>query len=149
MIRKLIITFFLVIAWAFSFGQIIDSLKLNDNEIPDGYSKSSELLCITPHASSFYSQSDLYEVMLGKIVKKEFQSFTKKGDKGSILYFEFEKEFEGQGFLEGLLWGTSTKPTKSEPDEYVAKGKILIIWSFSLKSEIKQISKTKVLNFKF
>ena len=123
-----------------SFGQTIDSLKLNDSEIPAGYSKSDEMLCVTPHSNSFYDQTALYETFLGKLTKKEFQSYKKKGDEGSILYFQFEKEFKGEGFLQGLLWGENSKPTKSEPDDYYAKGNILIIWSFNLKSELKQIS---------
>ncbi len=145
MIRKILFFFLFTSITAISFGQIIDSLKLSDTEIPAVYSKSDEMNCVTPHAHSFYVQTDLYETFLGKVVKKEFQSFSKKGDKGSILYFEFEKEFQGQGFLDGLLWGQGSKPTKSEPDEYYTKGNILIIWSFNLKSEIKQISKTKVI----
>lgn len=145
MLRKLILATFVAITSVFSFGQNIDSLKLNDNEIPSDYSKSNELLCMTPHAYSFYIQTDIYETFLGKVTKKEFQSFGKKGDKGSILYFEFEKEFNGQGFLDGLLWGQDLKPTKSEPDEYYAKGNILVIWSFSLKSELKKTSKIKIM----
>ncbi len=141
---RILVVFFLSFITGFSFGQTIDSLKLNDAEIPPGYSRSDKLLCVTPHANSFYTQIDLYETFLGKVNKKQFQSFEKKGDKGSILYFEFEKEFTGQGFLSGLLWGQETKPTKSEPDEYYAKGNVLIIWSFNLKSELKQISKAKV-----
>lgn len=110
-----------------------------------GYTESDKMLCVTPHASSFYSQTGLYETFLGKIKSKQFQSLEKKGDKGSILYFEFEKEFTGQGFLNGLLWGEGKKPTKSEPDEYYTKGNILVIWSFDLKSEIKKVSKEKVI----
>ena len=144
MTRKLFFTFVLALVTRLSFGQTIDSLKLIDTEIPTGYSKSNKLLCVTLHASSFYDQTDIYETFLGKVTKKEFQSFEKKGDKGSIVYFEFEKEFNGQGFLNGLLWGQGTKPTKSEPAESCATGKILISWSFNLKSELKQISKTKV-----
>jgi len=146
-LMKTLLTILFALFISFSFGQPIDSLKLTDSEIPTGYSKSDKLLCVTPHASSFYTQTDLYESFLGKVTKKEFQSFEKKGDKGSILYFEFEKEFNGQMFLEGLLWGRDSKPTKSEPDEYFAKGNILVIWSFNLKSEIKQVSKTKATSF--
>ena len=127
-----------------SFGQI-DSLKLTDGEIPSGYQSSKELLCVTPHASSFYDQTDIYGSLIGFVTRKEFQSFGKKGDKGTILYFEFEKEFKAQAFLNGLLWGSASVPTKSEPDEYYAKGKILVIWSFNLKSELKAISKAKVM----
>ena len=142
--KKVLFTLLLVHIVGNSFAQTIDSLKLIDSDIPSGYSKSDKMICVTPHGCSFYSQTDLYEAFFGKVTKKEFQSFEKKGDKGSILYFVFEKEFNGQSFLNGLLWGEPLKPTKSEPEEYYAKGNILVIWSFNLKSELKQISKTKV-----
>ena len=51
-----------------------------------GYSKSDQLMCVTPHASSLYDQVDLYESFFGKVTNKAFQSYYKKGDKGSILY---------------------------------------------------------------
>ena len=144
MITKIVSIILLFAIPILSFGQI-DSLKLTEGEIPSGYQSAKELLCVTPHASSFYDQTDIYGSLIGKVTKKEFQSFSKKGDKGSILYFEFEKEFKAQAFLNGLLWGSSSGPTKSEPDEYYAKGKILVIWSFNLKSELKAISKAKVM----
>ncbi len=145
MFKQLLSTISFVVISIFSFAQNIDSLKLADNEIPAGYSKSEELLCVTPHASSFYNMTNSYESFLGKVVKKSFQSFGKKGDQGSILYFEYENDFKGSGFLDGLLWGQDLKPSKSEPDDYYAYGKFLVIWSFNLKSEIKKISKTKVI----
>jgi hypothetical protein len=145
MIRRFLVAVLFTGITGIALGQPLDSLKLDDKEVPDGYSKSDELLCVTPHAYSFYTQTDLYETFLGKLTKKEFQSFGKKGDKGSILYFEFEKEFKGQDFLNGLLWGGGTKPSMSEPDEYYSKGNILIVWSFNLKSELKEISRTKVM----
>jgi hypothetical protein len=102
------------------------------------------LLCVTRYASSFYNQTENYESFLGKIKKKDFQSFDAKGDKGAILYFEFENEFEGQTFLNGLLWGGDLSPSKSKPDEYFAKRNILVIWSFKWNSEIKKVSMIKV-----
>jgi hypothetical protein len=139
------LTLSLVIVSIISSGQNIDSLKLTDSEMPKDYSKSDKLICKTIHAQSFYEQSDIYSSMFGSIVKKDFQSFEKKGDKGSILYFEFEKDFTGGSFLKGLLWGEADKPSKKEPDEYFIKGKFLVIWSFSLDSEIKKNSKDKVI----
>lgn len=141
-----IFSFFIafLIASIFSFGQTIDSFKLTDSEIPKGYSKTDKLICKTVHAQSFYDQSDLYSPLVGTVVRKDFQSFEKKGDKGSILYFEFDKDFKGESFLQGLLWGKSGKQTKQEPDEYSIKGRFLVIWSFNLDSEIKKISKDKV-----
>jgi hypothetical protein len=129
-----------------SFSQKIDSLKLYDSQIPAGYLQSSKLLCKTVHAYSFYEQTDLYAAFLGNLVKKDFQSFEKKGDKGSILFFEFEKDFTGEAFLEGLLWGNAGKPTKQNSDEYLVKGRFLIIWSFNLDSELKKTSKEKIIS---
>ena len=59
------------------------------------------------------------------------------------MYFEFETDFKGEGFLDGLLWG-GDKPTKEHPEEYYAKGNFLIIWSFKKGSTIKKISKDKI-----
>jgi hypothetical protein len=144
MMKIIFFGFLLAFASPVTFGQSMDSLKLSDSEVPSGYVKSDQIICVTPHGCSFYDQTEVFESMLGKVVKKEFQSYDKKGDRGSILYLEFEKEFTGQPFLNGLLWGKEMKPTKAEPDEYYSKGKFLIIWSFNLKSELKPISKAKV-----
>lgn len=145
MFKAFSLAFLLTFFSTSSFGQNIDSLKLNDTEIPSDYSRPTKIQCKTVHAESFYEQTDMYSTFLGSIVKKDFQSFDKKGDKGAILYFEFDKEFTGEVFLDGLLWGQSGKPTKQKPDEYLAKGKFLIIWSFDFNSEIKKTSKAKVL----
>ena len=133
-----------VVASSILHAQSIDSLQLNANEIPAGYSSVNKLQCVTPHAASFYNQTDWYQGLIGKVVKKSFQSFSKKGDNGSILYVEFEDEFKAQAFLNGLLWGGEQKPTKSEPDDYYARGKILVIWSFKINSELKTLSMEKV-----
>ena len=145
MLKKIIIIIASTILTTFSFAQTIDSLKLKDTEIPIGYSKSKELLCKTPHSSGLYESIELYESMLGKVINKDFQSFEKKGDKGTILYFQFDNEFKADAFIEGLLWGEHNKPSKSEPDDYFSKGNILIVWSFALDSQLKKISKDKVM----
>jgi hypothetical protein len=135
---------FLLFTFNYVRSQSIDSLKLTDTEIPAGYKKSDELLCKTPHSSSLYDQVNMYESILGKVERKDFQSFDKKGDSGSILYFQFQKDFIAQAFLDGLFWGSDGKPSKSEPDEYFVKGNILVVWSFNLKSTLKSISQKKV-----
>lgn len=95
-------------------------------------------------AATFYQQTDLYESFIGKVRSKAFQSFESKGDKGGIYYYEFEKNFEQKRFLEGLLWG-GDRPTKAHPEEYFVKDNILVIWSFADKSELKKISKDKIM----
>lgn len=121
------------------FGQNIESLKLSEKEIPEGYEISKENNCISIQACTFYESPDMYELLIGKIKNKTFQSFDNKKDKGSIMYFEFEDEFKGGSFLEGLLWG-GDKPTK----EHLSKGNIVIIWSFKKESPIIKISQDKI-----
>ena len=87
----------------------------------------------------------MYSSILGKVTKKDFQTLVGKEDQGSILYFEFEKPLEMDAFLGGLLWGESSKPTKAHPEEIKVKDKILIVWSFNKDSQIKALSKEKVL----
>jgi hypothetical protein len=91
----------------------------------------------------FMNKTDLYGALIGKVKNKSFQSYESKDDKGTIYYYEFEEKFEGQEFLEGLLWG-GKKPTKAHPEELFVKDNILVIWSFVDKSELKKISKDKV-----
>jgi len=126
-------------------GQEIHKLKLTDAEIPAGYKASPKMLCKSVQAASFYAQTDLYESMLGTVKNKAYQSFAFKGDKGTILYLEYEEDFAGEAFLQGLLWGESDKPTKAHPEEYLIQGRYLIIWSFAPDSRLKKVSKAKVV----
>lgn len=125
-------------------GQELQKVKLTDTELPAGYKASPKMLCKSVQAFSFYEQTGLYEHMLGAVKHKEYQSFESKGDKGTILYLEYEEDFAGETFLQGLLWGESNKPTKAHPEEYLIQGKHLIIWSFAPNSALKQLSKDKV-----
>jgi len=126
-----------------SNGQIIDSLKLSDKEIPAGYALTKENNCISTQACSFYDNPDMYGALIGKLKSKQIQNFDSKKDKGSIMYFEFEDGFKGEGFLGGFLWG-GNKPTKEHPEEYYSKGNFLIIWSFKKGSLVTMTSKSKI-----
>jgi hypothetical protein len=124
-------------------GQSIDSLKIADKEIPEGYSFSKRNNCISVQACLLYDNPEMYGALIGKLKSKQIQSFDSKKDKGSIMYFEFENDFQGKGFLGGLLWG-GDEPTKAHPEEYYAKGHILVIWSFKMDSPMKDVSKNKI-----
>ena len=126
-----------------SNGQSIDSLKLLDKEIPEGYTLTIKNNCISIQACTFYDNPEMYEALIGKLKRKQIQNFDSKKDNGSIMYFEFEEGFKGEGFLGGLLWG-GDKPTKEHPEEYLAKGNFLIIWSFKKGSFMTATSKNKV-----
>ena len=141
---RLTILFLATLAYYSTLGQGLDKLKLTDSEVPEKYKSTDKMLYKSIQAGTFYEQTDLYESFIGKIKNKEFQSYESKDDKGAIYYYEFEKDFTQEGFLEGLLWG-GKKPTKAHPEEYFVKDNILIIWSFADKSEIKKISKDKVV----
>jgi len=126
------------------FSQTIADLKLKPKEIPKNYTVSDGNICITPQACTFYNDIETYSTIVGTIKSKAIQSFKSKTDKGSILYFEFEHTFKGDRFLQGLLWGKDGQPTDEHPEEYLAKGKFLIIWSFRPNSTIKEKSETKI-----
>jgi hypothetical protein len=144
MIRKFVTVLFFVLLTAVKLnGQSIDDLKLSENEIPSGYSLVDENNCISFQADLFYDKPEIYEKIIGKLKNKQIQSFDSEKDKGSIMYFEFENNFEREDFLKGLLWGGS-KPSKEHPEEIYSKGNILIIWSFHENSEISKISKKKI-----
>lgn len=125
-------------------GQKIDSLKLLDKEVPEGYKLTKNNNCISIQACIFYDKPELYESLIGKLKGKQIQSFDSKKDKGSILYFEFEDEFKGQDFLGALLWG-GDKPTKEHPEEFFAKGNFLVIWSFKKGSVVTKTSRDKII----
>jgi hypothetical protein len=136
----------LLIAFALTIqsnAQSIDSLKLSDLEIPEGYTLTKDNNCISIQACTFYENPDMYTALIGKLKRKQVQHFDSKKDKGSIMYFEFEDAFKGEGFLDGLLWG-GDKPTKEHPEEYYAKGNFLIIWSFKKGSVVTKASKDKI-----
>jgi len=139
-LTTLSIVFFLTIQ---SKGQGIDSLKLLDKEIPEGYSLTNNKNCISIQACTLYENPEIYGALLGHIKNKQVQNFDSKKDNGSIMYFEFEDGFKGDGFLGGLLWG-GNKPTKEHPEEYFAKGNYLIVWSFKKGSLVTKTSKEKI-----
>jgi hypothetical protein len=125
-------------------SEVFRALKLTKMDLPQGYNLSTEMNCKSMQAALFYdSYESLYTDLIGKLKSKEFQSVSNEQDNGSILYFEFEKEFTQTGFLEGLLWG-GEKPVREHPEEYYANGNILIIWSTSNISLIKERSKKKI-----
>lgn len=126
-----------------SAAQSIDSLQLSVAEIPEGYALTKDNNCISIQACTLYENPDMYAAIIGKLKRKQVQNFDSKKDKGSIMYFEFEDGFKGEGFLDGLLWG-GDKPTKEHPEEYYAKGNFLIIWSFKKGSPVTKASKDKI-----
>ncbi|HXU26846.1 MAG TPA: hypothetical protein VN698_06405 [Bacteroidia bacterium] len=125
------------------FAQNLDSLKLTGAQIPEGYTLTKTNNCISIQACTFYEDPGMYGMLIGKLKNKTIQNFDSKKDKGSIMYFEFQDGFKGEGFLGPLLWG-GDKPTKEHPEQYFAKGNFLIIWSFVKTSPIIKPSQAKV-----
>lgn len=126
------------------FSQTLADLKLKNKEIPKGYTFNDGNICVTPQACNFYTDIETYSNIVGIVKSKQIQSFKNKADSGSIMYFEFEHTFKGDRFLQGLLWGKDGQPTDERPEEYLAKGKFLIIWSFHPESKIKEKSEAKI-----
>ncbi|SHH24428.1 hypothetical protein [Flavobacterium defluvii] len=126
------------------FSQTIADLKLKPKEIPKGYIPNDGNICVTPQACNFYTDIETYSNIVGTVKSKAIQSFRNKTDRGSIMYFEFDHVFKGDRFLQGLLWGKDGQPTDEHPEEYVVKGKFLVIWSFRADSPIKEKSENKI-----
>lgn len=126
------------------FSQTIADLKLKNKEIPKSYFLSDGNNCVSVQACTFYNDIETYSNIVGTVKSKGMQSFKSKTDSGSIMYFEFENRFKGDRFLQGLLWGKDKEPTDAHPEEYLAKGKFLIIWSFHPDSTIKEKSEAKI-----
>jgi len=126
------------------FSQTLADLKLKPKEIPKGYTLNDGNICITPQACTFYNDIETYASIVGTLKSKSIQNFKSKTDRGSVMYFEFEHTFKGDRFLQGLLWGKDGQPTDEHPEEYLAKGKFLIIWNFHPNSALKEKSETKI-----
>jgi len=126
------------------FSQTIADLKLKPKEIPKGYTPIDGQICVTPQACNFYTDIETYSNIVGTVKSKAIQSFKNKADRGSIMYFEFDHVFKGDRFLQGLLWGKDGQPTDEHPEEYVVKGKFLVIWSFRPDSAIRAKSESKI-----
>jgi len=119
-------------------SKAIDSLEIKTTEIPTGYKSLKKLECQAIQSKLLYENPEMYSFILGKTLDKRFQSFEYKGKKGSILYFEFDKDADsGKSFVEGLLWG-GKKPNKAHPENVITKGKVMIILSFPFNSKIQK-----------
>jgi hypothetical protein len=139
-----LLTLFLIFATN-SFSQTIADLKLKPKEIPKGgYTLSDGNICVTPQACTFYNDIETYSNIVGTVKSKAIQNFKNKADGGSIMYFEFENRFKGDRFLQGLLWGKEGQPSDEHPEEYLVKGKFLIIWSFHPDSPVREKSEAKI-----
>ncbi|WP_269235080.1 hypothetical protein [Flavobacterium flavigenum] len=126
------------------FSQTIAELKLKPKEIPKGYTLSDGNNCVSVQACTFYNDIETYSNIVGKVKSKAMQSFKSRPDSGSIMYFEFEHVFKGERFLQGLLWGKGGQPTDEHPEEYIVKGKFLIVWSFHPDSAVREKSEAKI-----
>jgi hypothetical protein len=131
-------------ATTLSFAQRVEQLKLNEEEIPEGYTSTDKVLCKSIQATLLYKNPEMYAMLLGEVIEKGYQSFENKNDTGTVLYFVFSEDITDNLFIPGLLWGNANKPTKAHPEEYLAKGNTLVIWSFDKKSTLKKMSKEKV-----
>lgn len=126
------------------FSQTISDLKLKSKEVPKGYMVSDGNNCVSVQACTFYNDIETYNNIVGAVKSKAMQSFKSRPDSGSIMYFEFEHVFKGERFLQGLLWGKGGQPTDEHPEEYIVKGKFLIIWSFHSDSPVREKSEAKI-----
>jgi len=134
--KILILILFIYSNIGFSQSKAIDAIQIETTEISAEYKTSEKLECQAIQSKLLYENPEMYSFILGKTLEKRFQTFEYDGEKGSILYFEFDKDAEnGKGFIESLLWG-GKKPSKAHPEQIITKGNVMIILSFPYKSKI-------------
>ena len=139
--KKTLIIFlfaFTFISNGFSQSNGIDFFEVKQNEISSEYKTYKKVKTQALQSKLLYESPEMYSYILGELKEKRFQTFKYKGKKGSILYFEFDKEIKKRkGFIEGLLWG-GNNPSKAHPEKVITRGKIMIILSFPYKSKIEK-----------
>lgn len=148
---KNIVALFLLIFISYNFGysqlNTIDSFEIKLSEIPTEYISHDKLECKSLQSSLLFESPDMYSFILGNVIEKRFQTFEYEATKGSILYFEFDKEAEkGKGFIESLLWGAK-ESNEAHPEIVITKGNVLIVFSFPYQSEIG-ITLSEIINDK-
>jgi len=127
---------------------IIDSLKLRENELPEGYKFDKEIVCSNIQPVMLYKEHNLYGALLGEVIKKDFQSISNEnGDAGSILYFQFKNRVEEseKEFIKGLIWGENSQPTKQHSESIEFFEGLMVVWCFEQESLIKKLSQEKIL----
>ncbi len=114
----------------------LDQLQLKSFELPKGSELFNELKFQSSQAKLFYEKPELHEEQLGKLLDKRFQTISYKGETGSILYFEFDKDItNAKIFLETLMW-EANHPSATHPEAVIRRGHTLLILSFPYKSEV-------------
>ena len=100
--KKIILLFTLVSSIHLS-AQGFEKIKLSESEIPSGYLSTDAPQCISIQACTFYESPGMYSALIGKLKSKDIQNFENKKDGGSIMYFEFEKDFEMEAFCKAYF----------------------------------------------
>ncbi|TXE15982.1 hypothetical protein ES692_14595 [Psychroserpens burtonensis] len=140
--KLLTLCFLIVSTIGFSPSETINTIKIKPTVLPKEYKSSQDIECQAIQSKLLYKNPEMYRFIIGKTIEKQCQTFEHKGKKGSLLYFEFDRNAnEGKGFVEGLLWG-GEKPSKAHPETIITKGNIIIVLSFPFKSDLsKELTK--------
>jgi hypothetical protein len=114
----------------------LDSLKLKDSEVPEGFKlvKADHVKSI--QAATLYDDPSTYAILIGDVTEKGMQSLEgPDGANGSILYFIFKDAFKGKSFVEPLIWGEDG-PTDEHPEQILVKDNVMVIVSFDKGSDV-------------
>jgi hypothetical protein len=129
-------------------GEISD-LKLEQSDLPAGWTFANDLDCPSNQVRLMYEKHDLF-TQLQQPVQHDFQTVVgPNGEKGSILYFKYPNEVTEteSGFVAGMLWGAAkrnTGPSAEHPEDYLCVSNFLVIWCLPPGNEVKTISQYKI-----
>lgn len=126
----------------------VEDIKLRKNEIPKNYEFTNKLFTYSIQVRMFYDEPHLFGSSLSNI-SKQYQSIVGKKERGSILYFKFDKDFSNSDRerVKSNFYGPERRLSAHHPEEIYINNNILIIWAFRPNSEIKKISQEKVIRY--
>jgi len=131
------------------FDGTIDDLKLDEGDLPTGWSFGTGLNCASNQVRLMYEKHEMFSA-LQQPREHDYQTVTgPAGESGSILYFQYPNDVSGaeSGFVAGMLWGAAKKttgPSTEHPEDYLTVSSTLVIWCLPPGNEVKKISQYKI-----
>ena len=108
-----------------------DNLHVLATELPEGWRFEDGLACASRQPGLLFEEQ-LLDGAVPTPKRKDFQTITGPGGRGSILYLDYAPvgAADAMEFLRPLLWGEGMQPSAAHPETLVRTGQVLVILSF-------------------
>lgn len=94
----------------------------------------------------FYNNTDIYESVLPKLEEKYTQSICTDNEEGTVFFYYFADNLDSksESFLKGLFYGAEGVPSQDNPEQFLIKDNMLIVFSYQYKSKVIDALKAAV-----